>query len=767
MHDHKSAKQASKSSGADYNIASVHNVDLHTTVTPYATDEQRRILEEQQKAANKGPNDSSPQADASTEPARKDPNKALKVFTCVLHPTPQSLNEELVFFSSLPDPRSSARKQSAVARTPSSAITPHPQTPLSAIPLTPVAGQAVKKQKLWLKEEDAYGFEAALIYSQAPSLFLDPVESLEEAQKAINTLTDDRHKKELPAPKTRKRTAAELADDEAAAAGEETFMLAMDEINRASSSLRGTGQAGKSENDIGSSSFEPRFETWKAIEQIRLEHRERKQEMENQRAQNQREREAQMARMERDRQAREQAAEKQMELQRAHQAQQAADEQRRLMAFQANEEKRRQQEQVNAQRIANAHPAVSNGAAQNHSVSMMPVSQANHSSPIMRNGTPHSHASPALGHGVPPGVPMKITSSGQGMASSPSRPSPAPSHGHPMARPGSQQGPSRLGTPLMHRGTPAIAHATPVMSNPGLASGRMALAAPPNVTSNPMVNGSPDAAVHQMSNGMNSAQRQIMMEQQYKYNQLILQVRQMRAAGRPVPQQMQETIHAYQQRYPPQMRMQQQQSRQAQQENYQRRLTEQQQQQNQQALVNAAGSPHLNRSPRPGQGVPTSMSMSPQQQQHMQQQNPQATAQQRQQNALRQATQQLYERNVQLKRQQLGRHLTSEELDQMKAHAINNVKTRQAQAQQAAVHQQHQQHQQQIQQQQLQQMQQQHSQQQNQGQLNPYQQQQIMMQQQQQQQQHRMAMQAQIAAMHQAGQQPAGMQPAGMHTRMG
>ena len=759
MHDHKSAKQASKSTGADYNIASVHNVDLHTTVTPYATDEQRRILEEQQKAANKGPSDSSSQADATTEPARKDPNKTFKVFTCVLHPTPQSLNEELVFFSSLLDPRSSARKQSAVARTPSSATTPHPQTPLSAVPLTPVAGQAVKKQKLWLKEEDAYGFEAALIYSQAPSLFLDPVESLEEAQKAINALTDDRHKKELPAPKTRKRTAAELADDEAAAAGEETFMLAMDEINRASSSLRGTGQAGKSENDIGSSSFEPRFETWKAIEQIRLEHRERKQEMENQRAQNQREREAQMARMERDRQAREQAAEKQMELQRAHQAQQAADEQRRLMAFQANEEKRRQQEQVNAQRIANAHPAVSNGAAQNHAASMMPVSQANHSSPIMRNGTPHSHASPALGHGVPPGVPMKITSSGQGMTSSPSRPSPAPSHGHPMARPGSQQGPSRLGTPLMHRGTPAMAHATPVMSNPSLASGRMAHAAPPNVTSNPMANGNPGAAVHQMGNGMNSAQRQIMMEQQQqKYNQLILQVRQMRAAGRPVPQQMQETIHAYQQRYPQQMQMQQQQAQQAQQGNYQRRLAEQQQQQHQQALVNAAGSPHLNRSPRPGQGIPTSMSMSPQQQQHMQQQNPQAAAQQRQQNALRQATQQFFERNVQLKTQQLGRQLSPQELDQMKAHAINNVKTRQAQAQQAAVHQQ-----QQIQQQQMQQMQQQHSQQQQQGQLNPHhqQQQQIMMQQQQQQ-QHRMAMQAQIAAMHQAGQQPAGM-----HMRMG
>ena len=83
---------------------------------------------------------------------------------------------------------------------------------------------------------------------------------------------DPRHQQSLPAPKTRKRTVAELAADEAIAAQEQAFMLIMDERHNVSGAV---AKAGTTDGEAGTATFEPRFETWQAIKNIRAEHKER------------------------------------------------------------------------------------------------------------------------------------------------------------------------------------------------------------------------------------------------------------------------------------------------------------------------------------------------------------------------------------------------------------------------------------------------------------------------------------------------------------
>ncbi|CAF9929142.1 MAG: Transcription factor spt20 [Alectoria fallacina] len=83
---------------------------------------------------------------------------------------------------------------------------------------------------------------------------------------------DPRHQQSLPAPKTRKRTVAELAADEAIAAQEQAFMLIMDERHNVSGPA---AKAGTTDGEAGTATFEPRFETWQAIKNIRAEHKER------------------------------------------------------------------------------------------------------------------------------------------------------------------------------------------------------------------------------------------------------------------------------------------------------------------------------------------------------------------------------------------------------------------------------------------------------------------------------------------------------------
>ena len=83
-------------------------------------------------------------------------------------------------------------------------------------------------------------FESKIITANAAPLFLEPAQSLEEAQEIIEKLTDPLHREDYPAPKSRKRTVAELAADEAQAASDQAFMLIMDERLGPAMSANGT-----------------------------------------------------------------------------------------------------------------------------------------------------------------------------------------------------------------------------------------------------------------------------------------------------------------------------------------------------------------------------------------------------------------------------------------------------------------------------------------------------------------------------------------------
>ena len=106
---------------------------------------------------------------------------------------------------------------------------------------------------------------------------LRPSSAITPTMVPLQTLAiDPRHQQSLPAPKTRKRTVAELAADEAIAAQEQAFMLIMDERHNVLGAAAKAGTTdGTTDGEAGTATFEPRFETWQAIKNIRAEHKER------------------------------------------------------------------------------------------------------------------------------------------------------------------------------------------------------------------------------------------------------------------------------------------------------------------------------------------------------------------------------------------------------------------------------------------------------------------------------------------------------------
>ncbi|KAI4237449.1 MAG: hypothetical protein LQ352_007939, partial [Teloschistes flavicans] len=334
---------------------------------------------------------------------------------------------------------------------------PHPPTPLSAVPSTPTSGPPLKKQKMLLGESDIRNFQSKITASMSGPLFLDPVNSLQEASKLMQCLTDSHHKGRLPPPKTRKRTVAELEADEAQAAAEEKFMLIMDE--RLGPSGAGT-KAGAGDGEAGAAAFEPRFERFKHIEQLKTQAREKEQ--------RDREQKALIA-------AHQQAAIKtkqdQLEQHKLMQERKSADiaaRERQMQAYQAQNQKAALAA-MQANQNLHGHGPTPNGIKPNQQ-HMPPNSQTQHSSPISRHMTPHSNprSSPLVGN-VPHSVPMNVTSSGQGVTSSPARPPSAAQHAHPaggvamVANRSQQRPPSRMGTPSMPNGTPSMQHGTPVI----------------------------------------------------------------------------------------------------------------------------------------------------------------------------------------------------------------------------------------------------------------------------------------------------------------
>ena len=431
-----------------------------------------------------------------------------------------SLQEELLAFATMVDHRANNRKQSQIsARTPASATLPHPSTPSSAVPPTPFSfGPIAKKQKMMFNGKDLPALEEKLINATAPPLYLDPVNGPQEAEKLMRKLQDPLFCHEPPSPKTRKRTIAELAADEALAAEEQRFMLIMDERLVPSSTAAGAGKAAATDGEAGAASFEPRFERFKAIEDIRLAHQEKAQRESEMKAQAQLQQQAAKARAE---QAQRENQQQAMALNR-HETQRKQEQMRRMQ----NQQMHQSQQMMHQQQIPpglnqHGHPSTSNGMIP--SGHQMAVSQPHHSSPVVRNMTPTNNNSSPLVTNVmmSQSVPMNVTSSSQG-AGSPPRPGSAMQHGHPSVGPAmaiqrSQQPPSRNGTPQMPNGTPRLGQATPVMANV-TPTPRISQSSPgnPSVAVTPVLGHNMMATPHMNGQPMTAQQQHMFMQQQQR-----------------------------------------------------------------------------------------------------------------------------------------------------------------------------------------------------------------------------------------------------------
>ena len=516
VQDHKSksgtAPTSTNSAQGNNNVpASIHNYNQYLTPSPYVPYPKKAEM-----TANKGnPNGSlEHEASASKDKEPSTPN----IYHVVLFPTLLSTRQEVVLQANTPDPRQNRKQSTAVPRTPASATVP--PTPSSAIPSTPsISGPPAKRQKMSISANEIQLFESKIVQSSATPLFLEPVEDLLDAQNALEQLTDPLHKEAYPAPKVKKRTIAELAADEAIAAQEQDFMLIMDE--RYASGPTGT-KAALADGESGNSTFQPTFEHWQVIRNIKAEHRERA--AREAEAKAIREAAAQANRLRQEQQER--AAKQEME----RRAAQVAQDQIQINNI------ARQREMQNREMQRQAMVASQHQLTQNHGHPMPNgVSRAQNSSPVVRNHTPDVSSSP-LGH-----VPMNVTSSGQGITSSPARPPSSAQHNQPngvgMTRQVSrQQAPSRTGTPQMN-GTPSMGRATPVVGQNVTSRGPQG--SPPisstpamnhNVLANQHINGHPphfspehQAQQHQMEQQRKVQQMYAQRQQQYQMQQIAQQ----------------------------------------------------------------------------------------------------------------------------------------------------------------------------------------------------------------------------------------------------
>ncbi|KAL1642927.1 hypothetical protein SLS58_005169 [Diplodia intermedia] len=513
---------------------SIHNWNEYLTPSPWvpypsppksSSDESPPPKSEQ---ANR-PASSAGEIKAKTEgPSADDANAANRsprVTTKVLFPTALSYQTELELLANtpMPDLAAARRQQSRAAATPLSA---HPPTPLTSMPPTPSAarGPAPKRQKMILDETNVHDFEADVINAAAPALFLEPVHSLLESQDIIEATTHSMHRNAPPPPKTRKRTTAELAADEAQFAADQNFMLFGDSAASTSNAaqMNGDGEGMRS----GAAAFEPRFSRFKTLENIKIAHEE------NERIK--KEDEARQAQLKREQQAnadairrREEAAEQNRVLAARHQQQQQQQQQQQHHQQQQQHQQHQQQQQqaMQAEQMRRQAQAQAQAQAAGNSIGTplhTQFSQAQQHSPMVRQQTP-MQASPVMNANA-------VANHAMG----------GPPHmARQMSRQQSSQHPgSAHGTPQMHMNTPQMNQAVPVTRHMTPQPGRV------NQHGSPVgaMQGTPMMPVGgQMP--QNLSQEQMMRIQQLRRNQLMQQQHQNAAmAGSPhnmTPEQMQ------------------------------------------------------------------------------------------------------------------------------------------------------------------------------------------------------------------------------------
>ncbi|KUJ21842.1 uncharacterized protein LY89DRAFT_577032 [Mollisia scopiformis] len=527
IHDHKSIAPSQgpnrTATGPGKTVPfSVHNYNTFLTPSSYVPYPVQNIgtgkgkdaeVEDKIKTAEQKDKENMPapnlpgdiQRNKSISPPRKP-----KVITVVLHPTPLSNHIDLAIKAgeayASPEDRRGSRQE--VNGGPLSATVP--PTPTTGAPPTPQLNMAppakrVKRTKAELDISNVYGFESQVTLARTAELKLEPVANAAESAALLSSLAHPMHSEQPPAPKTRKRTVAEMAADEALAADQERFMLVLDE--RLASNTAGAPGGANPANGDGPAgvSFEPRFERFKTLENIRANHEENKRQEKLRREEAERKQRVEQERNKLEENNKRAAEEKNRAtaaaMQQAQQQQQLQQEaQRRRLAQQAQQTHQSMPTQIQA---PHAHPQangiVANGMnAQPQRFHQQQVSQAQTSSPIVRNGTPHSHSSPNVNNMS--NAPMQHSTSSMG--GSPPRPgSVVQQNHHPMGAPASQgMAPQRsqqshAGTPRMPSSTPNVQVSTPLnrqMSQTPRMSQGSPLQGPMGQTPQvPMMNGQP------------------------------------------------------------------------------------------------------------------------------------------------------------------------------------------------------------------------------------------------------------------------------------
>lgn len=540
VYDHKTVAaekedEARPSSRSKQDIPnSIHKYSLFVTPSPsrpfpkeaavngHAKKSDVDMKEKPAGAAEQGSSSasSSPQGQKSKTPSQP------KVSTLVLFPTQQSRQADIAMKACNPRGSIDSRQDGSTNGV--------PPTPSAAVPPTPTGSsmpppsKKVKRERMDLDRSNIYSAEGAMLLATLPPLDLEPtkdaVGTIAKIEEQAGILEQRFHA--APKPKTRKRTVAEMAADEAQAAENERYLLTLDDRN---------GQGGNSvpggDGQQQAPPFDPTFERFKKIEEIKREHAERAKQEKIKAAENERKLQEQKLQQQAQlqQQQQQQAAEERSRREQAA-AQQAQQEelrrkmqQQQMQRMQAQAQAQAAQAQQN-QALANmnqnphAHP-IQNGQINGVPVSLpvsapngMPMAQARlqggaasqppASSPMVQHSTPQNMSSPMVG-----AVPMQASGSSMG-AGSPARP-PSVVNQPPMSAPmaasmsarGSQQShPS--GTPRMPHATPNMAHTTPMSRAQQMANTpRMTQASPP-----------PNMMAPQMSQAMMANQAQAMAQ---------------------------------------------------------------------------------------------------------------------------------------------------------------------------------------------------------------------------------------------------------------
>ncbi|KAF2431571.1 hypothetical protein EJ08DRAFT_687339 [Tothia fuscella] len=477
VHNHRKGVNSSPSNttnqvgGNSHTPYSVHNYNEHITPSPLVPfpDQKLKFASPSKSQTARDGEKSKDEMPAPEQPASAMQKKAInqaKITTVVLFPTPLSQYEEMAMLSNTQTSDILSKHQGATSRDGATPTMAHPPTPLTSIPPTPLSAKAPgRAPTMVLNEDNAHEFEAEIINRTAPPLYLAPAASLNESLAILDLLKHPQHSEKAPEPKSRKRTVAELAADEAQAAH-----LA---------NLTGGPPGATTEGQGG---LRGRFKT---LENIRLRH------LETERAK--KEDDARKAQMKRQQQEADQAKKLEMEAKR-QQEQQRRDQQQMY-----------QQQQQQMQHAALQQQQAQNQAVAQQQANMAPVTShpqqavsAPQMSPTMQQHSSMS-ASPAP-NGLPmtsvpnTSVPMATAVSNQG-AGSPARPPSTISQQHSSAH----------NTPQMHS-TPSMSSAIPARNmtpQPRLNQGSPII----NNGNTPMMMTTPTP-------GMTPEQQQVLMMQQ-------------------------------------------------------------------------------------------------------------------------------------------------------------------------------------------------------------------------------------------------------------